>query len=256
MKTHYAIALAFAGAMLTLIFEGCVHPKKLREFTFAQYDTSSKAIPVPPESKIRPSDLLQISVSCQDAETYAIFNTNIALTGLGGGYLVDDSGYVKLPLLGRTLASGYTKGQLADSITKRLVQRQFAIRPVVSVRIINFRVTILGEVLKPGIIPVPNERITLTEALAMAGDLTVYGNRENVLLMREKDGKRMTLRFSLNNPEIFKSNIYYLQNEDVIYVEPMRVKASTLNRSTQVLSLILSTLSILGLLYTQSQLIK
>lgn len=255
MKTHYAIALALAGAMLTLVFEGCVHPKKLREFTFAQYDTS-RAVPVPPESTIRSSDLLQISVSCQDPETYAIFNSNIALTGLGGGYLVDDSGYVKFPLLGKIRASGFTKGQLADSITRRLVQKQFAIRPVVSVRITNFRVTVLGEVLRPGVIPVPNERITITEALAMAGDLTIYGNRENLLLMREKDGKRVTLRFSLNNPEIFKSNIYYLQNEDVIYVEPMRAKASTLNRSTQVVSLILSAVSIIGLIYTQTRLIK
>lgn len=256
MKTHYAIALALAGALLTLVFDGCVHPKKLRQFTFIQNDTSSAAVPVPPESKIRPSDLLQISVSCQDLETYSLFNSNIALTGVGGGYLVDDSGFVKIPLLGKTKAAGFTKGQLADSITKRLVVKQYAISPVVTVRISNFRISVLGEVLRPGIIPVPNERITITEALAMAGDLTIYGNRENLLLMREKDGQRISVRFSLNDPGIFKSNIYYLQNEDVIYVEPMRAKAATLNRSTQVVSLILSTLSILGLIYTQTQLIK
>jgi polysaccharide export outer membrane protein len=169
---------------------------------------------------------------------------------------VDDSGNIKLPLLGSVKSAGLNKIQLADTIAKQLTTRQFAINPIVSVRITNFKISILGEVAKPGLILVPNEHITITEALALAGDLTIYSNRENILLIREKNGKRITKRFSLNSDDIFTTDIFYLQNQDVLYIESTKNKAAPLSRVSQNLSLIITSITFLLLIYTTSKTIK
>ena len=231
--------------------------KKLNYFKSIENNSQEKITPYPKENTIKSSDLLQISIFCLDEETFKIFNgsnaTSSTSSSTASGYLVDDSGNIKLPLLGSVRAAGLNKIQLADTISKQLVSKQFAINPIVSARIVNFKITLLGEVNKPGVILVPNEHITLAEAIGMAGDLTIYGNRDNILLIREKDGKRTSKRFSLNNKEIFTTEFYYLQNQDIIYIESTKTKATQVSRFTQNFSLILSSVSFLLLIYTTSK---
>jgi polysaccharide export outer membrane protein len=161
------------------------------------------------------------------------------------------TGSIKLPLIGLVKAEGLTKIQLANSITETLLSKQIAKTPIVNVRIVNFKVTILGEVSRPGVIPVPNERMTLPEALASAGDLTAFGKRDNVLLIREVDGKRITRRFSLNQSQLFDKDIYNLQNQDIIYVEPNSARAAAADRTTQLIPYFFSAASLLIVIYLQ-----
>ncbi len=242
--------------LMALIFglSSCLTRKNEKLIYFKSLETNSvsNSTLFPKESIIKPSDILQISVFSLDVETSKILNN----VSTADGFMVDDSGRIKLPLLGNIKAGGLNKIQLADTISKKLIQNQLMLSPIVNVRITNFKITILGEVNKPGVVTVPNEHITITEALGMAGDLTIYGNRENILLIREKDGKRITKRFSLNNNEIFSTDIFYLQNQDVLYVESTHTKAAPLSRFTQNLSLFLTTVSFILLIYTTSKTIK
>ncbi len=240
--------------ILGLNLSSCLTRKNEELLYFKSLKTNSvtEVTPYPKESIIKPSDILQISVFSLDVETSKILN-NVSTSD---GIMVDDSGNIKLPLLGDIKASGLNKIQLADTIAKKLVQSQLMLSPIVNIRITNFKITILGEVGKPGVITVPNEHITIIEALAMAGDLTIYSSRDNILLIREKDGKRITRRFSLNSNEIFTTDIYYLQNQDLIYVESTKNKATPLSKVSQNLSLIITTFSFLLLIYSTSRTVK
>ncbi len=256
-KNNFTVIILICFYLTTLSSCLTTKVKKLNYFNAIENNSQEKITPYPKEHTIKSSDLLQIAIFCLDEETYKIFNvSNASSSGTSAtatGYLVDDSGNIKLPLLGSIRALGLNKIQLADTITKQLVSRQFAINPIVSARIINFKITLLGEVNKPGVIIVPNEHITLAEAIGMAGDLTIYGNRDKILLIREKDGKRISKRFSLNSNEIFNTEFYYLQNQDIIYIESTKTKAAQVSRFTQNFSLILSSVSFLLLIYTTSK---
>ncbi len=141
--------------------------------------------------------------------------------------------------------------QLAATITDQINTKQLAKDPIVTVRILNYKITVLGEVAHAGVIQVPSERITLPEALAQAGDLTVFGRRDNVLLIREVGDKRISKRFSLNNDEMFNKDIYNLRNQDIIYVGPNNARAAQVDRVTQNVPLALSIISLLILVYVQ-----
>ncbi|WP_348085228.1 polysaccharide biosynthesis/export family protein [Mucilaginibacter sp.] len=228
--------------------------KKLAYFSNLQRDSMATIDEQRLQTKINVSDILQINISTPDPITTAILNSSTAVnTGQGGvsGYLVDETGSIKLPLIGSVKAEGLTKIQLANTITETLLSKQIAKAPIVNVRIVNYKVTILGEVARPGVIPVPNERITLPEALASAGDLTAYGKRDNVLLIREVDGKRITKRFSLNQSQLFDKDIYNLQNQDIIYVEPNSARAAGADRTTQLIPYFFSAVSLLIVIYLQ-----
>ena len=246
-----AILLAFL-AISSL--NSCVSSKKLAYFTNLQKDSTATIDEQRLQTKINVSDILQINISTPDPITTAILNSSTAInTGQGGvsGYLVDETGSIKLPLIGSVKAEGLTKIQLANAITETLLSKQIAKTPIVNVRIVNFKITILGEVSRPGVIPVPNERMTLPEALASAGDLTSYGKRDNVLLIREVDGKRITKRFSLNQSQLFDKDIYNLQNQDIIYVEPNSARAAASDRTTQLIPYFFSAASLLIVIYLQ-----
>jgi len=167
------------------------------------------------------------------------------------GYLVDETGIIKVPLIGAIKAEGLTKRELAKLITDLLLSKQIAKDPVVVVRILNYKITVLGEVNHPGVIQVPNERITLPEALGEAGDLTIYGRRNNVLLIREEGDKRIYKRFSLNESQLFDKDIYNLQNQDIIYVEPDNARAAATDRSTTLIPLAISVISLGLVLYLE-----
>ncbi len=182
---------------------------------------------------IQPDDVLFIRVHAEDpvaAAPYNLIQSNQGLNVSGEnaalfGYLVDPDGYIDFPVLGRLKVSGLTTTQLRDMLQQRLDGHLNA--PVVNVRFINFKVTVLGEVGRPSTFTVSGERITILEAIGMAGDFTPYSDRDHVMVIREKDGKRDFGLLDLRSPDVFRSPYFYLQQNDVVYVEPIKAKTAT-----------------------------
>ena len=183
------------------------------------------------DAKIMPKDELTILVQTTDPLTSEPFN--LRLTGQTSsknqitGYLVDNDGIINFPIVGKIHVAGLTKTECEDLI-KSKIQPYLARteNPLVSVRTSSYRITVIGEVNRPGVIPVSTEKISLIEALAEAGDMTIYGKRDNVLLVREdKSGEKHKVRLNMNDANIINSPYYYLQQNDIVYVEPHKVKA-------------------------------
>lgn len=142
------------------------------------------------------------------------------------GYLVDRAGNITIPILGDVLVAQQTTQQARSTITERAAK--FYRDPSVIVRFVNFKITVLGEVQRPGSFTVPNEKVSVIDALGYAGDLTIYGKRDNILLLRHQaDGSTMAIRMNLNKSNIFNSPYFYLQQNDQIYVEPNKAKISS-----------------------------
>lgn len=190
------------------------------------------------DAKIMPKDQLTITVLTTNPEASAPFNlqvsntvgTNGQLSTSGGslqGYLVDNNGNINFPVVGTLHVGGMTKTQCEEMIREKVMPYLNAKEnPIVTVRMSSYRVTIIGEVGSPKVIPVTTEKMSIIEALASAGDLGIYGRRENVLLIREDaTGEKRATRLNLNDANIFNSPYYYLQQNDIIYVEPNKVKS-------------------------------
>ncbi|MEO7046304.1 MAG: SLBB domain-containing protein, partial [Ferruginibacter sp.] len=129
--------------------------------------------------------------------------------------------------------------------TNMILTKKLLIDPLVEIRFLNYEVTVLGEVAKPTVITVPSEKLSLLKALGLAGDLTIYGRRDNVLLIREENGEKKTRHIDLNSGSFFNSPYYYLQPNDVIYVQPNKAKVASVGRTQQLLPILLSSLSII-----------
>jgi polysaccharide export outer membrane protein len=210
------------------------------------------------ETIIQSTDLLSITVSSLNPEATAIFNapnesTPLTAGATGGntltvGYLVDMNGDITYPVLGKIHVEGMTKAQLNEFITRQLNEKKLLVDPIVTIRHLNYRVSVLGEVLRPGVFTIPNEKISIMEALSLAGDMTIYGKKENVILVRE-DGKggKTIKRLNLNTSEILSSPFYYLQSNDVIYVEPSKDRVAR-ERGLILLPIIVSITTLLIIL--------
>jgi polysaccharide export outer membrane protein len=158
--------------------------------------------------------------------------------------------------LGSIKAQGRTKTQIKEELIKIILDKKLLLDPIVSIRFLNFRVTVLGEVGRPSVIPIVNEKISLLEALGLAGDLTIYGNRNNVMVIREEMAtgnkeRRSIARVNLNSAEIFTSPYYYLQSNDIVYVEPNKAKVASTSRATQWLPVVFSALSLTAIVIDQ-----
>ena len=241
----------------------CVTPKTIVYFQgdssrYTSQIITQKYVPV-----ILPNDLLSIVVGSLSAEANEVFNTpnvftttstNYSSTGGGAkvqplGYLVDSDGSIEIPLVGKVKIGGLRTTDAADTIRTRLLN--YLKEPSVIVRNMNFKVSVLGEVKLPAIYVIPDEKITLPEVLSIAGDLTIYGNRSNVMLIREENGKREYIRIDLTSREIFDSPYYYLHKNDVIYVEPVKSKmldTDTRLRTVPLIATIIGGVSTLGIL--------
>jgi polysaccharide export outer membrane protein len=145
-------------------------------------------------------------------------------------YLVDKEGGIDLPLIGRVMLRGLTTAAAKNIIRNKA--STFLKDAIVTVRLQNFKVTVLGEVARPANYIVPNERVSLLDAIGMAGDLTIYGRRENILLIREQEGKKTLTRLNLNSSKIFQSPYYYLQQNDIVYVEPNKQREASSDITT------------------------
>lgn len=203
------------------------------------------------DAKIMPKDMLSIIVNTTNPDAarpfnlYSVAGGNSTATDMQG-YLVDNSGNINFPVIGKVHVSGLTKGQCEDLIREKIMPYMSGTEnPVVTVRMSSFRVTVSGEVNSPGVVPVNSEKMSVIEALAQAGDLTIYGKRDNVLLIRENElGQKSQVRINLNDANFINSPYYYVQQNDIIYVQPNGVKAksSSIGAST---TLWLSGVSIL-----------
>jgi polysaccharide export outer membrane protein len=211
--------------------------------------------------KIQKEDILVIKVSSLNVEASAIFNMGntssaqaSASSGTGSansadGFLVDQNGEIQLPIVGSIPVAGLTTAQARDLVHIKLMS--FLKEPVVSVRIANLKVSVLGDVGKPGVYPFQNERMSVTEALGMAGDLNITALRNNVLLVREVQGKRQYIRLDLQKKELFNQPYFYLQNNDVLYVQPSNAKYASVDSTYRNVGVVLSIVSLLALLIIQ-----
>ncbi len=208
------------------------------------------------EPEIQPNDLLNISIISLNPGASEIFNvlnqnsgrvTNANATSMVSpaiGYLVDQQGYIEIPLLGKVKAAGLTKTAFKEGIEHELVRRKLLIEPIVDVRYLNYKISVLGEVARPSVLTVPNEKITLLEALGLAGDLTIYASRNNVLLIREENGDKKLTRIDLTSDALFTSPYYYLKSNDIIYVEPNKTKIQSASSARQWLPVVFSGLTV------------
>lgn len=198
-------------------------------------------------AKIQADDLLTITVFGRDAEATKIFNQESNISGNNESsrqtYLVDSEGFIEFPVLGRIKLGGLTRNE-AIQYMKGLLSKD-VLDPGVSIKISNYRITVLGEVSRPGTFTLPNEKITILEALGMAGDLTINGVRNNVLVVREENGGQKFHRIDLTTNELFNSPVYYLAQNDVIYVEPNQPKINSSSSTIRDVSFIISVTSFL-----------
>ena len=191
---------------------------------------------------IQPDDILTISVSSLNPESNVLFNNVIlpttansggviAATKVNEGYLVDKSGFINFPVIGKVMLAGLTKEQAIEKMTSEI--KVHVKNPIVNVRFTNFKVTVIGEVFKPSTFTVPTEKINVLEALGLAGDMTAYAKRENVLIIREQQGVRKAARINLNDKDVLNSPYFYLQQNDIVYVEPIQQGEGLRNQTGQ-----------------------
>lgn len=186
---------------------------------------------------IQPKDQLSIVVSSRNPELVAMFNLPVVsyqagseVTSAGGnqrlmGYIVDNNGCIDFPVLGKIKVNGMTRWELAEMIKGKLLAEGLLSDAVVTVEFMNFKVSVLGEVNAPGTYTIQGDKVTVLQALSLAKDLTIFGQRENVSVIRERDGERTIYEINLCDVDLFNSPAYYLQQNDIVYVQPSDIKA-------------------------------
>ena len=223
----------------------CAAPTNISYFQDA--DTRGLSRPVQENHiRLRPEDKVAIIVNTSNDQLTNLFNLPYISQRLGGvsqsvssnysqavsGYTVDEYGDIDFPVLGKIHVEGLTRPELATCIKDALVSRDLVKEPVVTVEFMNLTVSVMGEVNRPGRYAIEKDKLTLLDALSMAGDLTIYGNRENVKVLRVVDGQEMSFKVNLCNAQsVFSSPVYFVQQDDLIYIEPneMRARQSTVN---------------------------
>ncbi|MBQ8492662.1 MAG: polysaccharide biosynthesis/export family protein [Alistipes sp.] len=190
--------------------------------------------------RIKPLDQITIVVNSKNPELAMPFNTSTSYNSLNGVvtntnanesslqvFTVDSKGYISMPVIGDVKISGLTREEAEAKIEKMIVDGEYIADPKVNVRFANLTVSIIGEVTKPGRYNINKDQLTIFEALALAGDMTIYGNREDVAIIREKDGKSIVMKLDLRSQDIFSSPYFYIEQNDVIIVSPNKFKAET-----------------------------
>lgn len=207
------------------------------------------------DARIMPKDLLTISVSCSEPEAALPFNlvVPVSQTGINStnlvsqptlqNYLVNNQGEIAFPVLGTLTVGGMTTQETSELIVGRL-ERYLKERPIVTVRLVNYKISVIGEVSHPGVYTVSNEQVNLFEAVAMAGDLTIYGKRDNVRIVRKENRQQKLITVNLNDENLIYSPDFYLRQNDIVYVEPNKAKKQSANIGSST-NLLISVTSIL-----------
>ena len=248
------------------LFTACVSTKELtkRSLYFREIsDSLLQKASIEYEPVFQKGDILNIAVITSNEINSRLFNQSGGAGGSSsgeminattGGYLINEKGNIVFPYLGQVRAAGLNRAALTDTLSNKL--KYYLDSAIVSIRLLNYRITVLGEVIKPGTFSIPSERVTVLDAIGLAGDLTVYGKRENIRIIRTTDGIRQTGTLDLNKGDIFNSPFFYLRQNDVVYVEmndrklPNTDQASLRNISLGIgiisaLGVIISTINVL-----------
>ena len=236
--------VAYLVVCMAVFFTACTSTKKII-YLQDVVPLKQQEIEQKYEVIIHGDDLLAIMVNSRDPELALPFNMPMVSYQLGSnaggqqrvlGYLVDTNGNIDFPILGEIHVEGLTRMQLTELIKNKLIEGDLIKAPMVTVQFLNFKISVMGEVGRPGSFTISGDRITLLEALSMAGDLTIYGRRDRVGVIRENNGKRTILFHDLRSADIFNSPCYYLQQNDIVYVEPNKAKSgqSSINQNNSI----------------------
>ena len=245
MKNCFSLKSFIVISTLASLLASCAAPTNISYFQDA--DRLGMSIPVTENHiRLRPEDKIAIIVNTSNDQLTNLFNLPYISQRLGGvsqsvssnysqavsGYTLDEAGDIDFPVIGRIHVAGLTRPELAAYIKEELVSRNLVKDPVVTVEFMNLTIAVMGEVNRPGRYAIEKDKLTLLDALSMAGDLTIFGNRENVKVLRIVDGNQTSFKVNLcSGNSVVTSPVYYLQQDDVIYVEPneMRARQSTVN---------------------------
>lgn len=255
--TSYLVAILLWPALLT----GCMSARKLVYFQGVSGKDDTLTIPEPFIPVIKPGDVLSVQVSSLNAEATTYFNPTAMADGSTNpsstnplvrtpGYLVNADGTIELPLIGQVTVTNLTNAKASALIRDKL--KVYLKEPTVSVRNLNFRISVLGEVTRPSLFTIPNEQITLPEALGLAGDLTIYGRRDNVLIIREEGKQRVFARLDLTRRDAFRSPYFSLHPNDVVYIEPGKVRVTSVDRVFILAPLVTGILSLVAIIATRN----
>lgn len=262
---------AIIVVMAAVVFASCASQQDVVYLQDTMNSAKDIAMKQTYEVKIQPDDMLAILVNSRDPQLAAQFNMPIVGYQLGNsisaeqvtttnslqGYLVNKDGDINFPVLGEIKVAGMTRTQLTEMLEKRLRSEgedgAYVKDAIVTVKFLNYKISVLGEVNRPGNYSLNSDRITVLEALALAGDMTIYGQRENVHVIRDNNGQTQNLIVNLKSSDLFNQEGYYLQQNDVVYVIPNKIKAqqSGINQNNNVsvwlsaASLIATVLSII-----------
>ncbi len=257
MKLKRALFNIVSTAIVALLLTSCVSKKKILYTQNIETILTDQTTDY--ENIIQFDDVLRITVSSKNMETVAPYNATIGLAGAGMqamgqarllDYLVNSDGLIIFPQLGEVKVAGLTRIQAQEKLEKIL--RNFVTDAVVDIRIINFKYTILGEVNRPGTFTTSDNRITLIQALGMAGDLTIYGKRDSILVIRDTNGVQTSTRIDITAADFIYSDYYYLRQNDTIIIDPNKaqIQAAGFNRNASlwvsIASLLLSTIVVIS----------
>jgi polysaccharide export outer membrane protein len=258
------ICLVVLGAAL---FTSCVSAKKQREESIYFRNISDSLLQkgmIEYEPVFQKGDILSISVITPNEKSAMLFNQpssrGTSAEGSAGltasqGYLISETGNITFPYLGQVKAAGMTRAAMTDLIGKKL--QQYIDSAIVSIRLLNYRITILGEVSKPGTFSIPSERVSVLDAIGLAGDLTIYGKRNNIRVIRTVDGSRQTGILDLNKGDIFNSPFFFLRQNDIVYIEMNERKIpNTDQASIRNISIALGIISALGVVISTINVLK
>ena len=238
----------------------CISPKRMIMFQSENLRENTLSLPPVYEQVIKVGDNLSIQINTLSTQASALFNsyapapqsdqstlTNSSSTGRG--YRVDHDGCITIPVIGKVKVNELTNSQ-AETLIHDKLKSQFN-ELSVGVRNQNFRISVLGEVARPGFFPINSEQITLPEALGLAGDITIYGRRTNVMVIREENGNKTFTKIDMTKRGFFRSSYYYLHSNDVVYVEPSKDRLASTDRIYVIAPLIVGTLTSLAILFTR-----
>lgn len=237
-------------ALLSSLFFSCANQRDYVYFQKSENDSTLIQSATSYTPTLVPGDVIAIGVSATDPDVVKPFNvpsqagvvaqsTNTTVPT----YLIDEQGEIDFPVLGNVKVSGLSSMEAIKVLKDKI--KTYVNNPILTLKIQNHKVTVLGEVKVPGVYPIPNEKLTLTEALAMAGDLQISGVRKNVLVVREVNGIRTETRVDLTSRHLFSSPVYYLRHNDVVYVEPSKGKILSSSPTIQYASLAIVTMSLI-----------
>lgn len=256
----------FAALMIVVVCSSCQPSKKTHQqrLYLQGMDSSQLSAVITTEQKIQKADKLTIIIYSDDANASSFYNLgqgvgNMSASGVAdmgatagsnaGSYMVDGEGNILIPRLGPVYVDGLTKAALQKLLKDKL--DTLLKHPYAEIRFLNKRVTMLGEVAKPGLINMPEERLTILDAIALSGDLTGFARNDNIMVVREENGKRSVGRLNIKDPAVYKSDFFYLQKNDLVYIEPVRKKPTGTDQTLiRNISLAASLISVLAILYS------